>query len=77
MLTQMSTPSQTPIDVFCKLTASQYTQFFVKPAGNKGDFSHLQEIFCRTRPDQLLDDLRMLPAGKTVYYDNIVSMNSG
>lgn len=67
-------PGYTTAEIFCAMTEMNFTDFFVKPAENNADFYNIKELMC-TAPgvNGLLDDLRVLTAGNSSYFDNIVS----
>lgn len=67
-------PGVTPAEVFCSLDNSQYERYFVRPEGNKGDFSRLKTLVCQTSAAELLAELSTLTGGDSKYYDYIVSV---
>ena len=70
----LTTPGAEAVNIFCTLTNEDFKDYFVTPAGNKAGFSELVKFICLTPPEDLMADLRRLPAGDSIYFDNIVSL---
>lgn len=63
------------IEIFCAMTDMNFTEFFVKPAGNKANFDNIKQMICM-QPGLmgLLDDVKQMTAGNLSYFESIVSM---
>lgn len=76
-ITMLTTPQQgvTTVEIFCAMTDMNFTEFFVKPAGNNANFEHIKQIICmQPGLTGLLEDVKKMTAGNLSYYHNIVSM---